>query len=72
MSRLEHLCVQYLEACIGHRNVLAALQNAARLKLDYIKVSAGWVWVVVVGCQYLETLDFIGLSSLLRKTNGDR
>ena len=38
MSRLEHLCVQYLEACIGHRNVLAALQNAARLKLDYIKV----------------------------------
>ncbi len=38
MTRLEHLCVQYLVACIGHRNVLAALQNAARLKLDYIKV----------------------------------
>ena len=44
MSRLEHLCVQYLEACIGHRNVLAALQNAARLKLDYIKV-CGPNWV---------------------------
>ncbi len=42
MSRLEHLCVQYLEACIGHRNVLAALQNAARLKLDYIKVRIHW------------------------------
>ena len=40
MTRLEHLCVQYLVACIGHRNVLAALQNAARLKLDYIKVGA--------------------------------
>ncbi len=40
MIRLEHLCVQYLEGCIGHRNVLVALQNAARLKLDYIKVGA--------------------------------
>ena len=38
MSRLEQLCLQYLEACIGHRNVLAALQNAAKIKLDYIKV----------------------------------
>lgn len=37
MTRLEQLCVQYLEACIGHRNVLAALQNATKLKLDYIK-----------------------------------
>ena len=43
MSRLEHLCVQYLEACIGHRNVLAALQNAARLKLDYIKVGFSFI-----------------------------
>ncbi|XP_064620345.1 leucine-zipper-like transcriptional regulator 1 isoform X2 [Lineus longissimus] len=37
MTRLGQLCVQYLEACIGHRNVLIALQNAARLKLDFIK-----------------------------------
>ncbi|ELT93946.1 hypothetical protein CAPTEDRAFT_218846 [Capitella teleta] len=37
MSRLEHLCIQYLEAFIGHRNVLSALQNAAKLKLDYLK-----------------------------------
>lgn len=38
MVRLEQLCVQYLEACIGHKNVLVALQNAARLKLDVLKV----------------------------------
>ncbi|KAK3599084.1 hypothetical protein CHS0354_024412 [Potamilus streckersoni] len=37
MERLEQLCVQYLEASIGHRNVLVALQNAARLKLDFLK-----------------------------------
>ena len=38
MRRLEQLCVQYLEASIGHNNVLVALQNAARLKLDFLKV----------------------------------
>ena len=38
MSRLEQLCIQYLENCIGHRNVLVALQNAARLKLEFLKV----------------------------------
>lgn len=37
MSRLEQLCIQYLEASIGHRNVLGALHNAANLKLDFIK-----------------------------------
>ncbi|XP_060568676.1 leucine-zipper-like transcriptional regulator 1 [Ruditapes philippinarum] len=37
MRRLEQLCVQYLEASIGHNNVLVALQNAARLKLDFLK-----------------------------------
>ena len=39
MLRLEQLCVQYLEASIGHKNVLIALQNAARLKLDVLKVT---------------------------------
>ena len=42
--RLEHLCVQYLEACIGHRNVLIALQNAAKLKLDFLKVN--WYFIL--------------------------
>ncbi|CAH1786003.1 unnamed protein product [Owenia fusiformis] len=37
MVRLELLCVQYLEACIGHRNVLVALSNAAKLKLDFLR-----------------------------------
>lgn len=38
MLRLEQLCVQYLEASINNKNVLVALQNAARLKLDFLKV----------------------------------
>ncbi|XP_069134398.1 leucine-zipper-like transcriptional regulator 1 [Argopecten irradians] len=37
MGRLEELCVQYLEASIGHKNVLVALQNAAKLSLDFLK-----------------------------------
>ena len=40
MSRLEQLCVQYLESCIGVRNVLVALQNAAKLGLDFVRVSS--------------------------------
>jgi len=39
MNRLEQLCIQYLESCIGVRNVLVALQNAAKLGLDFIRVS---------------------------------
>ncbi|XP_006811985.1 leucine-zipper-like transcriptional regulator 1 [Saccoglossus kowalevskii] len=37
LCRLEQLCVQYLEASIGHKNVLVALQSAADLKLDFVK-----------------------------------
>jgi len=40
MNRLEQLCVQYLESCIGVRNVLVALQNAANLRLDFVRVSS--------------------------------
>jgi len=40
MNRLEQLCIQYLESCIGIRNVLVALQNAAKLGLDFVRVSA--------------------------------
>jgi len=39
MNRLEQLCIQYLESCIGVRNVLVALQNAAKLGLDFVRVS---------------------------------
>ncbi|KAG8039750.1 hypothetical protein G9C98_000479 [Cotesia typhae] len=37
MTRLEQLCVHYLEATINHTNVLEALHNAAHLKLYFIK-----------------------------------
>ncbi|KAK3085495.1 hypothetical protein FSP39_004179 [Pinctada imbricata] len=37
MTRLEHLCVQYLTTCIGLKNVLVALQNAAKLNLEFLK-----------------------------------
>ena len=37
MGRLQHLCVQFLEASIGLKSVLFALQNAARLELDFLK-----------------------------------
>ena len=38
MERLEQLCIQYLESCINHKNVLVALHNAAKLSLHSIKV----------------------------------
>jgi hypothetical protein len=38
MGRLQQLCVQFLEASIGIKSVLFALQNAARLQLDFLKV----------------------------------
>ncbi|KAG1650537.1 Leucine-zipper-like transcriptional regulator 1 [Nymphon striatum] len=37
MTRLEQLCIQYLEATIHDRNVLVALKNASMLKIDFIK-----------------------------------
>lgn len=37
MVRLEHLCVQYLNATICLKNVLVALHNADSLKLEFIK-----------------------------------
>lgn len=50
MMRLEHLCIQYLESCICHRNVLVALQNAAKLKLDFIREYC--LKFVVKDCNY--------------------
>ncbi|RUS77857.1 hypothetical protein EGW08_014370, partial [Elysia chlorotica] len=37
MGRLQHLCVQFLEASIGVKSVLFALQNAALLQLEFLK-----------------------------------
>ncbi|XP_060530109.1 leucine-zipper-like transcriptional regulator 1 [Cylas formicarius] len=37
MARLEHLCVQYLNTTICLKNIIEALKNAEKLKLDFIK-----------------------------------
>ena len=37
MTRLESLCISYLEASVNHKNVLVALKNASQLKLLFIK-----------------------------------
>lgn len=37
MSRLEHLCVQFLNTTICLNNIVEALKNADKLKLDFIK-----------------------------------
>ena len=37
MSRLEQLCISYLESSVNHKNVLVALKNASQLKLFFIK-----------------------------------
>ena len=47
MTRLEQLCIHYLQACITHKNVLVGLQNAARLKVDFLKVTRLFGWILV-------------------------
>ncbi|KAI4462988.1 leucine-zipper-like transcriptional regulator 1 [Holotrichia oblita] len=37
MARLEHLCIQYLNATVCLKNVLVALHNADTLNLEFIK-----------------------------------
>ncbi|XP_019760823.2 leucine-zipper-like transcriptional regulator 1 [Dendroctonus ponderosae] len=37
MSRLEHLCVQFINTTICLNNIVEALKNADKLKLDFIK-----------------------------------
>jgi len=38
LSRLEQLCVQYIEASVDLQNVLSVCENANKLQLDQIKV----------------------------------
>ena len=38
IGSLEALCVQYIESSISQENVLVALDSAARLQLDPLKV----------------------------------
>lgn len=39
LSRLEQLCVQYIEASVDLQNVLVVCENASKLQLDLLKVS---------------------------------
>lgn len=39
LSRLEQLCVQYIEASVDLQNVLSVCENANKLQLDQLKVS---------------------------------
>lgn len=38
LSRLEQLCVQYIEAFVDLQNVLSVCENANKLQLDQLKV----------------------------------
>lgn len=38
LSRLEQLCVQYIEASVDLQNVLIVCENANKLQLDQLKV----------------------------------
>lgn len=38
LSRLEQLCVQYIEASVDLQNVLVVCENANKLQLDQLKV----------------------------------
>lgn len=40
LSRLEQLCVQYIEASVDLQNVLSVCENANKLQLDQLKVRA--------------------------------
>lgn len=42
LSRLEQLCVQYIEASVDLQNVLSVCENANKLQLDQLKVTEGW------------------------------
>lgn len=39
LSRLEQLCVQYIEASVDLQNVLTVCENANKLQLDQLKVN---------------------------------
>lgn len=38
LSRLEQLCLQYIEASVDLQNVLIVCENANKLQLDQLKV----------------------------------
>lgn len=73
MTRLEQLCVQYLETTINPANVLKALRNAAHLELFFIKefclsfVVKESNYNVIVMSQEFETLDQPLMVEIIRR-----
>nr|CAH7718604.1 unnamed protein product [Callosobruchus chinensis] len=73
MVRLEHLCVQYLNATICLKNVLVALRNADQLQLDFIKehclrfiVKESNYNQIVMSCEF-ETLERSLMVEIIRR-----
>lgn len=47
LSRLEQLCVQYIEASVDLQNVLSVCENANKLQLDQLKVCLDHCWRLI-------------------------
>lgn len=73
MARLEHLCVQYLNATICLNNVLVALHNADSLQLTFIKefclrfIVKDTHYNQIVMSREFETLDRVLMVEIIRR-----
>lgn len=73
MARLEHLCIQYLNATVCLKNVLVALHNADSLCLDFIKefclrfIVKETNYNQIVMSQEFETLDRKLMVEIIRR-----
>ena len=58
IGSLEALCVQYIESSICQENVLVALDSAARLQLDPLKVQT-----LILGLQPSDKATMLGVKT---------
>ena len=58
IGSLEALCVQYIESSICQENVLVALDSAARLQLDPLKVQT-----LILGLQPSDKAAMLGVKT---------
>jgi len=76
MSRLEQLCISYLESSVNHKNVLVALKNASQLKLFFIKefclrfIIKETSYNQIVMSKEFETLDQHLMVEIIRRKQG--
>ena len=59
IGSLEALCVQYIESSICQENVLVALDSAARLQLDPLKVQT-----LILGLQPSDKAAMLGVKRI--------